>query len=99
LQTPSAASLRALALGHRGLVISAEFKAVHGMYVEANGSIVWVPEKLVKCEGDDPKYPAWLALNQQAKRYRLAHRHQNLPQEDFEQLEGIGFAWCKNEEK
>jgi hypothetical protein len=91
--------LHAFALGHRGFAISAEFKAAHGVYVETNGSIAWVPEKLVKCEGDDPKLLAWLTLNQQAKQYRLAYRHQKLPQEDFEQLEGIGFAWCKNEEK
>jgi hypothetical protein len=58
-----------------------------------------VPEKLVKCEGDDPKYPAWLTLKQQAKQFRSAYRRLKLLQEDFEQLEGIGFAWCKNEEK
>jgi hypothetical protein len=92
-------SLHALALGHRGLAISAEFNAAHGVYVEANGSIAWVPDKLVKCEGDDPKHSAWLTLKPQAKQYRSAYRNLKLPQEDFEQLEGIGFAWCKNEEK
>jgi hypothetical protein len=84
---------------HRSLTISAEFKAAHGVYVEANGSIAWVPDKLVKCMGDDPKHSAWLTLKQQAKQFRLAYRYQKLPQEDFEQLKGIGFAWCKNEEK
>jgi hypothetical protein len=58
-----------------------------------------VPEKLAKCEGDDPKYRAWLTLSPLAKKYRLAYRHRKLPQEDFEQLEEIDFAWCKNEEK
>jgi hypothetical protein len=58
-----------------------------------------VPEKLAKCEGDDPKHPVWLTLSPLAKKYRSAYRRRQLPQEDFEQLEEIGFAWCKNEEK
>ena len=79
--------------------VSAEFTAAHGIYVEANGSIAWVPEKLAKCEGDDQKHPVWLTLSPLAKKYRSAYRRRQLPQEDFEQLEEIGFAWCKNEEK
>jgi hypothetical protein len=69
------------------------------MYVEANGSIAWVPEKLGKREGDDPKHQAWLTLSPLAKKYRVLYRRLQLPQEDFEQLEEIGFAWCKNEER
>jgi hypothetical protein len=68
------------------------------MYVEANGVVAWVPEKLTKREGDDVRRPAWLELKQ-AKNYRVAYRYLQLPQQQFEELEEIGFAWCRNEEK
>jgi hypothetical protein len=97
---------RLLHLSHEicTLAITVEFKAAHRIYVEANGVVAWVPEKLAKHEGDDPKqtakkHQAWLELKQTAKKYRLAYRYLQLPQEDFEELEELGFAWCRNEEK
>jgi hypothetical protein len=86
------------------LRITVEFKAAHRRYVEANGVVAWVPERLANREKDDPKQTAkkrqaWLELKQTAKKYRSAYRYLQLPQEDFDELEEIGFAWCRNEEK
>jgi hypothetical protein len=86
------------------LAIPAEFKAAHKVYVQANSAIAWVPEKLAKREGDitqqsAKRHQAWLVLRQPAKKYRSAYRRLQLLQEDFEELEEMGFAWCKNEER
>jgi hypothetical protein len=58
-----------------------------------------VPTKLARPPEYDARYEAWRKINSSASAYRSAYLNKKLPQEDFDQLESIGFAWCRHEWK
>ena len=81
----------------RGLAISPDFAEIFPAYVEANGGNAVVPNKLVKTPENEAKHAAWSEIHKSAAAFRKRYLDQTLSQEDFEQLEAMGFVWFRSE--
>jgi hypothetical protein len=77
----------------RGLSISPDFAEISPAYVEANGGNAVVPGKLIKTPENEAKHAAWSKIHKRAAAFRKRYLDKALSQEDFEQLEVMGFVW------
>jgi hypothetical protein len=56
-----------------------------------------VPTKLIKTPENGAKHAAWSTIHKFAAAFRKQYLAQTLSQEDFEQLETMGFVWFRSE--
>ena len=81
----------------RGLAICPDFAETFPAYVEANGGNAVVPTKLIKTPENEVKHAAWSMIHKRAAAFRGQYLNWTLSQEDFEQLEAMGFVWFRSE--
>ena len=82
----------------RWFSVDAGFVQAHQVYAAKSGRAT-IPLKFVL---NGPSWPSNLEgyeLGKVAAKYRKQYRELNLPNDDFQQLEVVGFAWCSNEWK
>ena len=56
-----------------------------------------VPTKLIKTPENEVKHAAWSMIHKRAAAFRGQYLNWTLSQEDFEQLEAMGFVWFRSE--
>ena len=78
-------------IGVRTLAISADFRAAHGIYVKKAKKAI-IPVKF-RMPGDWLEDLEGMELGKESSIYRRQFLSQTLSQEDFEELEAMGFAW------
>jgi hypothetical protein len=77
--------------------VDQSFVQAHTVYVVANSGHAIIPPKFVLTGKAWPSDLEGYNLGKVAAKYRQQYRELNLPHEDFQQLDGVGFAWCSNE--
>ena len=78
-------------IGVRTLAISADFRAAHDIYVKKAKKAI-IPVKF-RMPGDWLEDLEGMEIGKESSIYRRQFRSQKLSQEDFEELEAMGFAW------
>jgi hypothetical protein len=81
----------------RGLTVPTDFAVTFKEYVDLSDGSAVVPNKLVKTPENEAKHAAWSEIHKPAKKYRIQYLNRTLSQEDFEELEAMGFVWFRSE--
>jgi hypothetical protein len=79
----------------RVLGVSTDFVVTFKEYVKMNYGNAVVPNKLVKTLENGAKHAAWSKIHRPAAKYRGQYLNWTLSQEDFGQLEAMGFVWFR----
>ena len=81
----------------RGLTVPTDFAVTFKEYVDLSDGSAVVPNKVVKTPENEAKHAAWSEIHKPAKKYRIQYLNRTLSQEDFEELEAMGFVWFRSE--